>query len=629
MKNNKNYDFAGLFDGNISKLLIGLLGVSVLALVLYFGISLTGKGTFSASSDFNFWDYEFEESTGESGFKCYVGSRRIAEIVYVLGSDNNGPYGVLTTNSPSRFILSGNIITGYDISGWNVGKDGPSHRQYFTEGTLKNPNSWECKLTDDLTDSSNYMCDNYGQVAYVPLCRKYTSESSDGNLILSTESNANTVYCGRTGYYLYTLAELSEPSTCMRMPDGRTTSFAVGSGKTVNGVKMCIPSKGVVSEFTSCNSSGTCYDNVVYERGSFEADPVVLDDNTTISFAPSGYEWSTLKEADDPACTFKKCYKCEQQGDTILATSDTPTVTSVPSTTDCPEGSTEEEITSCYKSCIYCSDGEIQTQSVYIGRACTGGNGMYEDTPENRSSIDCAHYTGPGTGPTPTYTESVTCYRCSPTQEEQLFTNTTTCPAGWIEGNINCSGSDPGNNPGNTTLKDCYSCYNGELLHDMLTACTGEWSETRPNCSNNSNSTTTTTNTTKKTCYYCSGESRLSFQLEDSANGDCSKSSLHSGAVADSGLTCFDNSKRCYNDPNKSVGEWVKVVSCDGNGNAGYCTLSDGRVVSRSTITESYGCNVDSNSQTGSTAITIAWIIGLTAIGYAFYYFRQTNVKEN
>jgi len=127
-------------------------------------------------------------------------------------------------------------------------------------------------------------------------------------------------------------------------------------------------------------------------------------------------------------------------------------------------------------------------------------------------------------------------------------------------------------------------------------------------------------------CCTCDGEDKV--EKGDSTNGVCP-----SGQTKCDNLTCsedMNNVKRCYNNPSTKTGEWVTVKTCDTNGNAGNCTLSDGRVVKRSNLTEKDGCetNVDKNPQTGTTAIIIAWIVGILAIGYSFYYFRQTNKQH-
>ena len=38
--------------------------------------------------------------------------------------------------------------------------------------------------------------------------------------------------------------------------------------------------------------------------------------------------------------------------------------------------------------------------------------------------------------------------------------------------------------------------------------------------------------------------------------------------------------------------------------------------------------NTNTNPQTGTTAIVLAWIIGIMAIGYSFWYFRRTNTNQ-
>ena len=505
------------FANGSSIAVIAAFCMVIILLVTYVSVSISTKGTFSASEfsndwDFRFWDYEYVESESNTGFKCYVNSsRKIAEIVYIVGTDNTGTYGVLTTIDPRRFTLSNGKISGFDLSGWNTNPKEASHSMYFNDGTLKSPNSWECKLTDSLTDSSNHMCDTYGQVAYVPLCRKYTSDSSDGNLIPSSTANADKVYCGNTGYYLYTLSELSEPSTCMRMPDGTTTSFAAGeTGKTIAGVKKCDPENHAIVELTSCKpGTNTCYSHVVLARGSYEAKPYVANGSLTISFAPKGYDWSTFTDGDDPTCTSRWCYKCTR-GNGYTAVSANPERIGKNGAEACPEGySDDKKYETCVKECYYCQDGEERTLSgVFIDLDCSSPSvlaGTAYD--EKRGDSYCAN--GGGTSP----------------------------------------GTDPGTTPGTTTLKDCYSCYNGETLHDRLESCTGEWSETIPNCSG----TTPGGTTTKKTCYKCTTDSTTPVSDEfESCTGEWSETTP----------TCSKTCKYCSNGEEKTNKNVPKLKNC-------------------------------------------------------------------
>ena len=581
MKDKKDYSFTNLFGGKSSKLLIGLLGISAFALVLYLGVSLTSKGTFSAGA------------YSGPGVYCHIGDNNIKEKVYIKEAD-------LTTGICYGRFYDENELINYDSN--DPDYNSLQFNYAFDCNTLSSADDPECGLEN----IDQFACLSDGRITYIASCR------SDN-------------MCGTAGYYFYNRNGLDFSLGCMV-----GTISQNGAEKHIVGVQKFDTESNSCVSIVSCGN-GKCYSGYT--------------DNASALPAPSGYAIENLTDATDEMCAnntgYKKCYKCTQTS-THTVTSVTPDIETVTATESCPEGYTDQEITSCVKNCVYCTDGSVQTFSgIYYDLPCSSVLGGVTHEEEERDSLNCSSSGSSGSsgsgssgsgssgsgssgsgssGSSGSGTTMKTCHKCTndgmDTQQFAYCDSNT----GWFENVPNCCWECNGTNKVRVSIPSIYTCdtFDGyEASKDDL------------NCSGSSSSGSSSGSTGSKTCYYCSGENKLSFKLEASANGDCSKSSLHSGAVADAGLNCFGGAKRCYNDPTKSVGEWVRVVSCDGNGNAGNCTLTDGRVVSRSTITESYGCNVDDNSQTGSTAIIIAWIIGFTAIGYAFYYFRQTNVKGN
>ena len=71
--------------------------------------------------------------------------------------------------------------------------------------------------------------------------------------------------------------------------------------------------------------------------------------------------------------------------------------------------------------------------------------------------------------------------------------------------------------------------------------------------------------------------------------------------------------------------EEVKCCACDGTNKVTKDDSTNGKCPSGQTICGELVCT---NVQTGSTAIVIAWIVGIMAIGYSFYYFRKTNKQQ-
>ena len=114
----------------------------------------------------------------------------------------------------------------------------------------------------------------------------------------------------------------------------------------------------------------------------------------------------------------------------------------------------------------------------------------------------------------------------------------------------------------------------------------------------------------KTSCYYCEGESRKRFELEAAANGNCANSTAHPGASSDSNLICVEEVKCCVCDGSTKVTK----------GNSTNKVCPSGQTVC--------GELVCKNVQTGTSAIVIAWLVGIMAIGYSFYYFRRTNKQQ-
>ena len=297
-------------------------------------------------------------------------------------------------------------------------------------------------------------------------------------------------------------------------------------------------------------------------------------DSTTGACDNSSYPTATTDSNLDCSTSSVTCYKCV--ANSTVASSDTFTGDS------CPSGWSTTRPT-CSKSCNYCEDNTKKTDNnVPKEKACSAYNSNYHETSE---ALDCSG-------------QKKTCYKCNSETvipDTQQVDQNASCPSGWSATRPTCS-------------KSCNYCENNTKKTDdnvpkgkTCSAYNSNYHETSEalDCS-----------PAKTTCYYCEGTSRKSFTLETSANGNCANSTAHPGATNNSNLKCVEE---------------VKCCACDGTNKVTKDDSTNGKCPSGQTICGELVCT---NVQTGSTAIVIAWIVGIMAIGYSFYYFRKTNKQQ-
>lgn len=248
----------------------------------------------------------------------------------------------------------------------------------------------------------------------------------------------------------------------------------------------------------------------------------------------------------------------------------------------CPSGWSTTRPT-CSKSCNYCENNTKKTDNnVPKEKACSAYNSNYHETSE---ALDCSG-------------QKKTCYKCNSETvipDTQQVDQNANCPSGWSTTVPTCS-------------KSCNYCENNTKKTDnnvpkgkTCSAYNSNYHETSEalDCS-----------PAKTTCYYCEGTSRKSFTLETSANGNCANSTAHPGATNNSNLKCVEE---------------VKCCACEGTNKVTKGDSTNGKCPSGQTICSELVCK---NSQTGTSAIVIAWLVGIIAIGYSFYYFRKTNKQQ-
>ena len=112
-------------------------------------------------------------------------------------------------------------------------------------------------------------------------------------------------------------------------------------------------------------------------------------------------------------------------------------------------------------------------------------------------------------------------------------------------------------------------------------------------------------------CYRCIGNTPTKISIQ---SGECSD---YDGYVTES----KKGTLQCTTTEDTTTK--IKCCACKGTKRVETREVDDGEECPENeTVCSEIICD---NSQTGSTTVIVAWIIGLAAIGYAFYYFRGTN----
>ena len=152
--------------------------------------------------------------------------------------------------------------------------------------------------------------------------------------------------------------------------------------------------------------------------------------------------------------------------------------------------------------------------------------------------------------------------------------------------------------------KDRCNILNNMIVH--VTTC--EKMQTGTNCDDDENK--------DKLCYMSDGTTIKRCDLAPEDSPICFKKCKYCSNGVEKVDSSVPNRGQACSAYHDGYHEYSETLNCssDMNNNNTTTTINNG--------------NVTDNAQTGSTAIIIAWIIGITAIGYAFYYFRETSIKN-
>ena len=278
------------------------------------------------------------------------------------------------------------------------------------------------------------------------------------------------------------------------------------------------------------------------------------------------------------------------------------------------------------KECIYCLNGEIETiDEVSINQDCTklpatNSSKYYEKD----TNITCTKK----------------CYYCdgaTSTYDNVNMDASMNCPSGFKnkESDLQCD-------PGKIT---CWHCEG--VSAEPIEVDKSEY-ET---CGEAGYKASKDDLTCSRNCWKCDGKSKVTVQVPYVEGEDCVQAGESVEEVytnTSAALVCKNLCWRCVGttptqNASVAIGEkctdydgWadkeedldcsepVKCCECNGDKVVEKGDSNDGNCPTGQTRCDQIVCN---NSQTGTSAIVIAWIVGLAAIGYSFYYFRRSNVK--
>ena len=275
-----------------------------------------------------------------------------------------------------------------------------------------------------------------------------------------------------------------------------------------------------------------------------------------------------------PSTITRTCYQC-------VGTNINPaTVTMYENETCQSKGYlANNDVSQCRTQCWRC-DGKVAVNDVYVakGQECSSKEGYFASGDDSQCQL--------------------TCYYCDGATEAFRVIakngNNDKCSnhSGYKDkqSDLNCS----------SDKKTCFRCVGMDPTPIEIDA--DEDCSDYENYKSNADDLTCT-----KTCYYCDGPDRKPTKIASSDK--CSNYAGYKDSMND--LTCVSEEPTEY-----------KCCACDGSNKVTKGNTTNGVCPSGQTLCSELVCK---NAQTGTGAIVIAWIIGLAAIGYSFYYFRQTN----
>ena len=580
---NDNYQF----DSKISSIIIFVSCISVMLLVIYFGVSLTSKGTF----------------TLDDNVVYYCSGGGIASV----GSDGKY-YCCVNASFPSLGLSTSNCTSPFYGNAEGIDEDGyctVSDQAFCDTLASTNPEYNVHTVVDDSDQVCKFLC---SIPSTLPVSCTINGEegSINENGICEPVGSPNPVYCTEYGEFIAGIdgnAVILKKNGCDTCPpewrwDSSNTrcqttlySFATDNGYAFyykNDAQMTCADgyNDVIADGEHiCKQEFTCsYGNLAVDADNSSRIVGTLTNNSNAIVCCHGIGWydttddkctTTIDDDNHRYRAWAGDTKCVNVGDDSYERSGQwctlgEPINNIPELEEIGEDRCDvvnkviTHITRCEKmrTGTTCNDNENKDKLCYKSDNTTikRCDLTSEDSPICKKKCKyCSNGVEKVDSSVPNRGQTCSAYHDGYHEYSET---------------VNCSSTS-----GSVTQKTCYKCTANSTtpLDGQFDACIGEWSETVPNCS--------------KTCKYCSnGEEKTVSNVPKLK--DCS--AYHDG----------------YH-------EYNETLNCSGNTNDN----------NNNTITTNNGSNgnVTDNAQTGSTAIIIAWIIGITAVGYAFYYFRQTS----
>ncbi len=272
-------------------------------------------------------------------------------------------------------------------------------------------------------------------------------------------------------------------------------------------------------------------------------------------------------------------------------------------TDDGCENGTSYDITGGHCTCNVDNDGVSQT-------SCTCNSGYH------RVGYTCVVNTSTPKPATNTPSPAPACYCCGGSQG---------CTYQWGYGGSSCAlttrtQSDCVGNTNSTNTPTptpaCYCCGGSQ-------GCAYQWgyggsscaltTRTQSDCVGNTNSTNTPTPTTASSGYCCKINGTWSLQSSMVEGVECGSTKISASACSAKNAT-----------PTPTTGS--------GGGGTTKTPTPTAKITNTSKPATSTPTTVPTspeNPETGTFAIIVAWIVGLVAIGYSLWYFKQMNKVEN
>ena len=192
---------------------------------------------------------------------------------------------------------------------------------------------------------------------------------------------------------------------------------------------------------------------------------------------------------------------------------------------------------------------------------------------------------------------------------------------------VKCGTSAP------TTTNYCYQCNSDATIFewrsngDADSKCSGGYTKTnkaQADCKAPASSSKPSSSSSKPSSSSSSKPSSSSSSKPSSSSSSkpSSSSSKPSSSSSTPSYACY----QCKN--NATIYEWRNNGNADSKCSGGYNKTNKTQAQCKApTSSPSPSSNVDVNPPTGSTGIIVAWIVGILAIGYSFWYFKKGSIK--